>query len=137
MRDLVRDPERQQRGREAHAVRLRVRPSGEMLEADERDPAPADDQLSRIRAADAHHEVEIHRAVGLEQVHGPAQRVLGHGDDVHVFEQAPEVGAVGAQRRLDDRRRVRGRGIENVVLPVGTQNGAMAIEVLVVCRGTI
>jgi len=60
-----------------------------VLEADERDPAPAHDQLARIRGADTDHEVEIDRTVGFQQLRSAAQGVLGDRDDVHVLEHAP------------------------------------------------
>jgi len=108
-----------------------------MLQADERDATPAHDQLARIRGADADHDVEVHRTIGLEQLGRTAQRVLGHRDDVHILEQAFEVGAIGTQRGGDDRLDMRRLGIEHVVLPVRAQHGTMAIEVLVVCRGGV
>ena len=137
MGHLVRDPQRQQLGRQSHAVRLRVRPPGEVLEADKRDAAPTHYQLAGIRRAHADHDVQIDWTIGLEHFGRTAQRVFGHRDDVHVLEQAFEIGAIGAQRRVDDRLGVRRLGIEHVILPVRAQHRTMAIEILVVRRGRI
>src|SRR3989449_3209078 len=135
--NLVRDPQRQQLRGEAHAVRLRVRAAGEVLEADERDAAPAHDQLAGIRRADADHQVEVQGAVGLQHFSGASQRLFGDGHDVHVLEQPLEIGTIGTQRHGDDWLGVGRLRIEHVILPVRTQHGTMAIEILVVRRGGI
>ena len=74
-----------------------------MLQADERDAAPPHDQLPGVRCAHADHEVQVNRAVGLEQLGRAAQCLFGDGDDIHILEQALEIGAVGAQRGGNDR----------------------------------
>ena len=137
MRDLVRDPQRQQLGRESHAVCLRVRPAGEVLQADERNAAASDDELAGVRGAHADHQVQIDRTIGLEHFSRAPQRLFGHGDHVDVRERAPEIGAVGVQRRGDDRLGMRRFGVEHVVLPVRAEHGTVAIEILVVRRGRI
>jgi len=108
-----------------------------MLEADERDAAPAHDQLAGIRRAHADRQVEVQRTVGLQHFSGAAQRLFRDRDDVHVLEQPLEIGTIGTQRHVDDRLGVRRLRIEHVILPVRAQYGTMAIEILVVRRGRI
>ena len=74
-----------------------------MLEAHERKAASADHELARIRGTDADHEIQIDRTVRLEQLGRAAQALFGDRDDIDVLEQSLEIGAVGAQRRRDDR----------------------------------
>ena len=108
-----------------------------MLETDERDTAATHDQLAGVCRAHAHHQVQIDGAVRLQPLQRASQRLLDDRDDIHILEQPPEIGAVGAQRGLDDRLGVRRARVQDVVLPVCAQEGTMAIKVLVVRRGRI
>ena len=121
-------------GCEPHPVRLRVRAPRKMLEADERHAPPAHHELARVRGAHADHEVEVHRAIGVREVERALQRLLGDRHDVHVFEQAPQVRAVGVERREHDLLGMRRGRVEDVVVPVAGEHRPVTLEILVIGR---
>src|SRR5213596_3666668 len=86
VRRLVRDPQGQEMRGEPHAVRLRVRPAREVLEAQECDAPSAHHQLAGVRRAHADHQVEVHGTVRLEPLERALQRVLRDRHDVDIRE---------------------------------------------------
>ena len=105
-----------------------------MLQADERDAPAAHDELAGVRGTHTHCEVEVHGAVGFEQLEGAAQCVFGDLPDVHVLEQPPQVGAVCPERLCDHPLRVRRVRVEHVVVPVALEDGCVAVEIRAVRR---
>src|SRR5437588_6025499 len=99
VRRLMRHPQRQEMRSEPHAVRLWVRPAGEVLEAQECDAASTHHQLAGVGRAHADHQIEVHGAVRLEPVERTLQRVLRDRDDVHIREQPFQIRTVRPQRR--------------------------------------
>ena len=92
----------------------------------------ADDELAGIGRPDPDHEVEVDRTVRLQHLQAAAERVLGDLGDVHVLEQARQVGAVGLHRLPDDLIDVRRVEVQHVVVPEPVEHGPVAAEIGVV-----
>ena len=126
MGQLVRDPDRNEIGRKPHAVGLRIDPAGEVLQADEGHAAAAHHQLAGVGAAQPDHEVGVGGPIDAEQLFGPSDGLFGELDDVGGRRQRVEIAAVGLECGGDDFVGVGGVGVENVVTPVGVEDGAVA-----------
>ena len=124
----MRDPERQLFGTQPHAVGFGVHLSGEVLDADEGDPAAVHHQLAGIRRAHPHHEDAIGRAIDPEHLLRARQRLLGEPGHVHPIEQREEIAPVGTERPGDHLGGVRTVEIEDVVAPVRGQQGPVCID---------
>jgi hypothetical protein len=96
-----------------------------VLEADEGDPAPVDDEFTGIRRTHAHHQHDIGRLLDAEHVHRPRNRLVGDPLEVDRIQQRVEIAPVGAERGLDDLDRRRTVGIEDIVTPVGVEERSM------------
>ena len=132
VRDLVREPERNQLGIEAEALGLRIRGAGEMLETHERDALSFDDELTRVRGADADHEHDVDVAVHGEQLAALLLGVSRERDDVDAVEHRRQIRSTGGQARSHDVHEMRTIGIDDVVVPVGFENLLMSSEVALV-----
>ena len=130
MRRFVPDPERQHLGSETQSVGGGVGATGEMLEADEDRAAAAQDELAGVGGAEPDHQVAVGGAIGLNQVVGARERLAHHPGNVHRREQHLEVGAVGRHRVMDHLGGGGAVEVENVVVPVGGEDGAMPLEIV-------
>jgi hypothetical protein len=134
MGDLVGHPKRHELRRQPHAVGFGVHPSGEVLDADERHAPASDHQLTGVRGPHADHEDAIGGTIDLENVFGAMQGLFGQPGDVDLAQHGVEVAAVRAQRSGDHFERVGTLQVEDVVAPVGGEQGAVRIEEAVVGR---
>jgi hypothetical protein len=101
------DPQRQEMWGQPQPVGIGIGPAGEVLRTHEGDSPAIHHQLPGVGRTDAHHEVEIGGAVGLELVPGARQRLVGDARDVDILQQSAQVVAIGAHRLPDDPLRVR------------------------------
>ena len=92
VRDLVRQPERNQLWIETETFGLRVRCAGEVLEADEGDSASIDDELAGVRGADADHEHDVDVAVDGEQIAALLFAYSRERHDVGALEHRRQIG---------------------------------------------
>jgi hypothetical protein len=129
VRDLVGDPQGYQLGLEPQSERLVVGLAREMLETHEGDPATAHHQLARVGAPHTHHEVHVELPVDLEDLLTPLHRFLCHGNHVVALQQHAQVPAVGGQRSLDDLLGVWAVEVEDVVVPVGGEDGEVFSQI--------
>ena len=74
-------------------------------------------------------ELKSHISAMMEE----GDRVLGERHQIGAARQREQVAAIGSQRGGDDLVGVRAVGVENVVAPVGVEDGAVGFTVLAVC----
>ena len=79
---LVRHPERDEVGREPHAICLGIDPAREVLGTNEGDPAPPHHELARIGTPHADHQIAVGGLVDPEQVVRPARRFFHELDRI-------------------------------------------------------
>src|SRR5215207_9113896 len=134
MGELMGNPYRDEVGRKTHAVGLRIYQPGKVLEAEECHSATADYQLAGVGPTKAYHEVGVSRAVDADQLVRPSGSFLGELHYISRGSQPVEVAAIRPQSRGDNGLGVRSIRIENVVAPVGVEDGTMTLTVLPVRR---
>ena len=104
-----------------------------MLETDERDAPAAHHELARVRAAQSDHQIDIRRPVQMQHRFGSRDRFLGELHQVGGPGEREQVAPLGPQRGSDDVVGVRAVGVENVVTPIGVEDGPVGFAVLTVC----
>ena len=134
VRDLVRQPERNEFWIEAETLRVRIGHTGEVLEAHERDAASVDHQLAGIGGANANHNDDIEGDVGLEQLLDAPLGLLCERDDIGAREQCVQVIARRLHGRAHDFFKVWARRLQHIVVPIRRENLAMPIEIRVIRR---
>ena len=100
-------------------------------------PAPADHQLARVRAAEPHHQVDVGRAIELQQLLGPRDGLFSELDQIGRTCEREEIAPVRLQRGGDDLIGVRAVGVENVVAPVGVEDGSVGFAILSIGRFSV
>ena len=137
VREFVCEPEWDQFGVEPQPLRFRVGDTGEVFEADECDATPAQDEFTRIRRTDTDHQHHIIGHVGFEQRLHLALGLRRKCDDVHASEQRTQVVAIGVDRGANHFVEMGPGRLKDIVVPVGSEERAMALKVLAICRVAI
>ncbi len=132
VRDLVRQPERDQLGIEAEALRLRVRLPGEVLEAHEGDAASIDDQLSRVGGADADHQDDVDVTIHCKELAALLLGVACERHHIGALEHRPQIRTRRGDGRSHDVHVVRTVGIDHIIVPVRLEDLAVTVEVALV-----
>jgi hypothetical protein len=126
------EPEWNQLRLEPKSLCLGVRDAGEMLEANKRSASPVDDQLSRVRRANSHHEDDVDVGVVLEQSTALFFGGSGECDHVCALEHGAQIGSIRQRGELHYVSKVGTVGIEDVVVPVRFKKTPVCFEVAVV-----
>jgi len=113
---------------QSEALRVRVRHTGEMLEANKRNAARIDDQFTGVRGADTDHQHDVVIGVRLEQLPTLRLRVAHERHDVGALQHGAEIAAVGKYGRTHDVGEMRTVGVDHVVVPVRLKQPAVALE---------
>ena len=109
----------------------------EVLEADERRAAAVDDELPRVRRADADHHDDVDLDVAREQRGGAVVRFGGERQHVGAREHRAQIVAIRSDRRAHDLVEVRAVGIHDVVVPVGGEQRPVRLEVAPIGRDAV